>query len=59
MQQTHQEWLDGENGPESPLIEIKRIIKSNTRRHPYHRTIRISIENDELVRLNDLIAKLK
>ncbi|MBL4904317.1 MAG: hypothetical protein JKY62_16965 [Desulfocapsa sp.] len=38
--------------------EIKTIIKSNIRQHPYHKTIRLEIKNDELHRLNSLLKLL-
>ncbi len=58
MKQTHQEWLDGENEPESTIDKIKHIISRNTRVNKYRKTRRIEICNDELFELNSLIDKL-
>jgi len=52
--QAHQEWLDGENEPESPLEEIKRIISSNTTKNRYTKCVFL-----KLFRLNSLIKELK
>lgn len=56
--QTHQEWLDGENMPDSTIDKIKNIISRNTRVNKYAKTQRIEICDDELFELNSLINKL-
>ena len=56
--QTHQEWLDGENMPESTIDKIKKIIKTNTRYNAYRKSCRCEIGNDDLFKLNKLIKEL-
>jgi len=56
--QTHQEWLDGENEPETTKDQIKLIIKTGSHRNRYTKDRWLKLDGDELSRLNDLIDEL-
>ena len=46
--QTHQEWLDGENEPETVADQIKAIIKYGSHRNDYTKCRWLKLDGEKL-----------